>query len=73
MKTIATLAALSLLIIGQAHSQNRSAVSNQKKETMNNKNQGEQYTFQLSDKVTRQKVTFKNRYGISVGRRFIPS
>ena len=66
MKAIATLAALSLLIIGQGHSQNRSAVSNQKKETMNKENQGEQYTFQLSDKVTRQKVTFKNRYGISL-------
>jgi hypothetical protein len=26
----------------------------------------EQYTFQLSDKVTRQKVTFKNRYGITL-------
>ena len=33
---------------------------------MNKENQGEQYTFQLSDKVTRQKVTFKNRYGISL-------
>ena len=25
-----------------------------------------QYTFQLNDKVTRQKVTYKNRYGISI-------
>ena len=66
MNAIATLAALSLLIIGQAHSQNRSAVSNQKKETMNKENHGEQYTFQLSDKVIRQKVIFHNRYGISL-------
>ncbi len=66
MKATAILAALSLLIIGQAHSQNQSAVSNQKKETMNKENQGERYTFKLSDKVTRQKVTFKNRYGISL-------
>lgn len=66
MKAIATLAALSLLIIGQAHSQNRSAVSNQNKETMSKDNQEEQYTFQLSDNVTRQKVIFKNRYGISL-------
>ncbi|HPM29783.1 MAG TPA: alpha/beta hydrolase [Chryseolinea sp.] len=66
MKAIATLAALSLLIIGQAHSQDQRAVSNQKKETMNKENQGEQYTFQLSDKVTRQKVTFINRYGIQL-------
>src|SRR5688572_2810112 len=65
MKAIATLAALSLLIIGQAHSQNRTAVST-KRETMNKENQGGQYTFQLSDKVTRQRVTFKNRYGISL-------
>ena len=28
--------------------------------------QAEQYTFSLSDKVTRQKVSFKNRYGISI-------
>lgn len=28
--------------------------------------QTDHYTFQLSDKVTRQKVTFKNRYGITV-------
>ncbi|MCC8146333.1 MAG: alpha/beta hydrolase [Bacteroidales bacterium] len=26
----------------------------------------EEYTFQLSDQVTRQKVTFKNRYGITL-------
>jgi fermentation-respiration switch protein FrsA (DUF1100 family) len=66
MKTIATLAALSLLYIGQAHSQNQRAGSNQKKETMSKENQEEQYTFQLSDNVTRQKVTFKNRYGIQL-------
>lgn len=64
MKAIATLAALSLFIIGQAHSQNQNAVSTQTKQTMNKENQGELYTFQRSDKVTRQKVTFKNRYGI---------
>jgi uncharacterized protein len=64
MKAIATLAALSLLITGQAHSQNPSAVSTQTKQTMSKENQGELYTFQRSDKVTRQKVTFKNRYGI---------
>ena len=28
--------------------------------------QKDHYTFQLSDKVTRQKVTFKNRYGITL-------
>lgn len=62
MKAIATLAALSSLIAGQAYSQNESATSDQKKIMI----QKEQYTFQLNDKVTREKVTFKNRYGISL-------
>jgi uncharacterized protein len=67
MKAIATLTALSLLIFGQVNSQNRSEISNQGKENMSDKNQEqEHYTFQLSDKVTREKVTFKNRYGISL-------
>ncbi|WP_236636753.1 alpha/beta hydrolase [Sinomicrobium soli] len=30
------------------------------------KTAGEHYTFELSDKVTRKKVTFKNRYGIEL-------
>ncbi|SHH48124.1 hypothetical protein SAMN04488109_3973 [Chryseolinea serpens] len=68
MKAIATLAVLSLLI-GHAYSQNRNKPSNQKK-TMDQK---EHYTFQPRDKVTRQKVTFKNRYGISlVGDLYLP-
>ena len=33
---------------------------------MNTKVQPEHYTFKLSNKVTRQKVTFKNRYGITL-------
>lgn len=33
---------------------------------MNRTEQADHYTFQLSDKVTRQSVTFKNRYGIIV-------
>ncbi len=61
MKKIALLAALSILLIGQAYSQMA-----QKKEAMNNTEQTEHYTFQLSDKVTRQAVTFKNRYGITL-------
>ncbi|MCW5912167.1 MAG: alpha/beta hydrolase [Cyclobacteriaceae bacterium] len=36
----------------------------QKTETMNHTE--EHYTFELSDNVTRQKVTFKNRYGITL-------
>ncbi|KAF2514844.1 alpha/beta hydrolase [Flavobacterium foetidum] len=57
---ITALVALSFLVIGQAFSQNKESIQNKKK--MNTTE--EQYTFKLSDKVTRQKVSFKNRYGI---------
>ena len=59
MKKITIALALFLVIIGQAYSQ-----TTQKKEKMKSDAQKEYYTFKLSDKVTRQKVTFKNRYGI---------
>lgn len=40
---------------------------------MNEREKTEHYTFELSDKVTRQKVTFKNRYGITLtGDLYIP-
>ncbi len=45
------------------------------KETKNRKEMENQehYTFELSDKVTRQAVTFKNRYGITIaGDLYIP-
>lgn len=61
MKNLATLLILSLFISGQAYAQ-----SKQNSETMNNTGQKEHYTFKLSDKVTRQAVTFKNRYGLTV-------
>lgn len=51
---------LVFLITGQIFSQK--AQSNLEK--MNTSK--EHYTFQLSDKVTRQKVSFKNRYGITL-------
>ena len=59
--TIGVIAALSILMFGQGCSP-----KNQNEETMKNTNQQEQYTFKLSDKVTREKITFKNRYGITV-------
>lgn len=59
MKNIITIGAF-LLLSGQAHSQN---LKTQKEQKMDNK---EHYTFKLSDKVTRQAVTFKNRYGITL-------
>jgi fermentation-respiration switch protein FrsA (DUF1100 family) len=61
MKQILILGVMTLLMIGQAYSQ-----TEPKKEVMSNTEQTEHYTFQLSDKVTRQAVTFKNRYGITV-------
>jgi fermentation-respiration switch protein FrsA (DUF1100 family) len=61
MKKIAVAAVLSILLVGQVYSQTK-----QKKETVNNTEQKEHYTFKLSDKVTRQTVTFKNRYGITI-------
>lgn len=39
---------------------------NKQKEEMKQIEQTEHYTFELSDRVTRQKVTFKNRYGITL-------
>lgn len=38
----------------------------QTKQNSKKMNTTEHYTFQLSDKVTRQKVSFKNRYGITI-------
>lgn len=63
MKLITTFVALSVLIQAQVFAQTNTGKSNQKSVKMN---QSEHYTFQLSDKVTRQKVTFKNRYGITL-------
>lgn len=61
MKITSILAVASLMFLGQSCTQN---TNNQNSEKMNNTDQTEHYTFELSDKVTRQKVTFKNRYGI---------
>lgn len=52
--------AILFLITGQLFAQK----INSKSEKMNTSK--EHYTFQLSDKVTRQKVSFKNRYGITL-------
>lgn len=61
MKKITLLAILSFLLIVHAYSQTK-----QIKKVMKNTEQKEHYTFQLSDKVIRQAVTFKNRYGITL-------
>jgi fermentation-respiration switch protein FrsA (DUF1100 family) len=56
MKKVLIIAIL-FVITGQAFAQNKKSTSKKMATT-------EQYTFKLSDKVTRQKVSFKNRYGI---------
>jgi uncharacterized protein len=63
MKTIAIIAALSISIIGQAYSQSEPAKVRQQKNTSAQK---DSYTFNLSDKVIRKEVTFRNRYGITL-------
>lgn len=60
MRKIAIIGALSLLIVGQAFSHTK------QKDKTNKTEQKDYYTFKLSDKVSRQKVTFKNRYGITL-------
>ncbi|HEU4790827.1 MAG TPA: alpha/beta hydrolase [Flavobacterium sp.] len=58
--------AMMIFITGQSFAQNGKS----KSEKMNTT---EHYTFKLSDKVTRQKVSFKNRYGITLsGDLYIP-
>jgi len=59
MKNIAIIAIAFLMTFGQVFAQN-------KKENSKKMETTELYTFQLSEKVTRQKVSFKNRYGITL-------
>ena len=61
VKTISMMMAGVVLLMTQAFT---NTVEAKKKEKM--KQQEEHYTFELSDKVTREKVTFKNRYGITL-------
>ena len=60
MKQIGIITIASLIILGQA------CKGNTKSEKVEKTEQKEHYTFQLSDKVSRQKVTFKHRYGITL-------
>ncbi|RYY84968.1 MAG: alpha/beta hydrolase [Chitinophagaceae bacterium] len=54
---------LSLLAAGQGNAQTSNNLYSSKGSQMNHT---EHYTFPASSRVTRQKVTFKNRYGISL-------
>ena len=72
MKRLSILVIAALLTLGHATGQNRNTTSNNESNLIN-MNNSEQYTFKLSDKVIREKVTFKNRYGIEVvGDLYIP-
>jgi len=63
MKQLTVVAFLSFLMMGHVYSQTpQQANRNNMKDTQ----EKEGYTFQLSDKVTRQKVAFENRYGITL-------
>jgi fermentation-respiration switch protein FrsA (DUF1100 family) len=67
MKRLSFIALASLLLLGQSCNQKN---NNQNSDDMNTT---EHYTFELSDSVTRQKVTFKNRFGIELtGDLYIP-
>jgi len=67
-----SLIAVAALIISGLSCTNNTVLNNQKSENMDNSTT-EQYTFPLSAKVTREKVTFKNRYGITLtGDLYIP-
>jgi fermentation-respiration switch protein FrsA (DUF1100 family) len=56
------LTALPILVMGPAYPQTNST---EKRDNMKQPETGI-YTFQLSDQVAREKVTFRNRYGISI-------
>ncbi len=59
MKKLIILMAIPLFVMGACQ-------QNKQKEEMKQTAKTEHYRFELSDKVTRQKVTFKNRYGITL-------
>lgn len=65
MKKLSLFAVAALMLIGQSCNQQPNK-SNENTENMNDTAKTEHYTFELSDKVTRQKMTFKNRYGITL-------
>jgi len=69
MKLALTLLVLSFLFSDRASAQQ--IQSNQNLPPMNTSS--DHYTFQLSDKVSRKKVSFKNRYGITLsGDLYVP-
>lgn len=66
MKKINLTIILALLVTGLIYGKTSCSFNPTEKKPKKMKNSEEHYTFKLSDKVTRQKVTFKNRYGITL-------
>ncbi len=68
MRKLVTMALLSVAVLTSCSENNQ---SNKEKEMV--QTEEEHYTFELSDQVTREKVSFKNRYGITlVGELYLP-
>lgn len=63
MRRRVILAITALLVLGQSYAQR---TNDQKVANMNKAEKTAHYTFELSDQVTRKKVTFRNRYGITL-------
>lgn len=63
MKQSVAIITASLILLGLACKNNSQTQTSDK---MSKTEQTEHYTFQLSDSVSRQKVSFKNRYGITL-------
>ena len=67
MKKVSILTLAGIIMISAA------SINQLNAQSMNEVKQSGNYTFRLSDKVTRQKVSFKNRYGITLtGDLYIP-
>src|SRR6187402_3250871 len=64
MKQLTMLIAFLIIVFGQACTETKE--EEKKVDSKETKMETEQYTFPLSDKVTRKKVTFKNRFGITL-------
>src|SRR5690606_37400872 len=70
MKTLSSLVVAILMLLGLPCNAN---TNKENSANMIDTIKTDHYTFELSDKVTRQKVTFKNRYGITLtGELYIP-
>jgi uncharacterized protein len=66
MKKLTLIAATAILLLGQACTPNEKKPETATKNAMENTAKTNHYTFELSDKVARQSVMFKNRYGITL-------